>query len=137
LVSVKHAVNMPQRRAMLLKLTATFIWHLKRAPAVWRSREITAYPFNQPSPPYMNAARQRNTSGWVQSIYFYYKNIKTSSKAKCSMAGGFYANLDGRWWCESNRGLLQRSATAPLTSRGLEPLRCLQTTSMLTHIKTV
>jgi hypothetical protein len=51
------------------------------------------------------------------------------------MAGGFYANLDGRWWCESNRGLLQRSATAPLTSRGLEPLRRLQTTSMLTHIK--
>jgi hypothetical protein len=26
---VKHAVNMPQRRAMLLKLTAAFIWHLK------------------------------------------------------------------------------------------------------------
>ncbi len=72
---VKHEVDMPQRRAMLLKLTATFIWHLKRAPAVWRSRKITNCPFNQPSPPYMNAARQRNTSGWVQSIYFYYKNI--------------------------------------------------------------
>ncbi len=83
----------------------------------------------------MNAARQRNTSGWVQSIYFYYKNIKTSSKAKFSMAGGFYANLDGRWWCELNRGLLQWSTTVPLTSRGLEQLRRLQTTSMLIDIE--
>ncbi len=83
----------------------------------------------------MNAARHRNRSGWVQSIYFYYKNIKTSSKVTFSMAGSFYANLDGRWWCESNGGLLQRSTTVPLTSRGLEPLRRLQTTSMLTDLK--
>jgi len=67
---VKHAVNMPQRRAMLLKLTATFIWHLKRAPAVWRSREITDYPFNNQVPHIWTQQGRETHQGGYRAFIF-------------------------------------------------------------------